>query len=88
MFLLSRFVRPLTYQDWATGNGLTGTATFTELSIKVEDVQLSAAGPLVVDLASSEVTFAAFSEEVPSSRTSASTPISESSLLVVNMSLT
>jgi hypothetical protein len=27
VFLLSRFVRPLTYQDWATGNGLTGTAT-------------------------------------------------------------
>jgi len=27
VFLLSRFVRPLRYQDWTTGNGLTGTAT-------------------------------------------------------------
>ena len=27
VFLLSRFVRPLTYLDWTMGNGLTGTAT-------------------------------------------------------------
>ena len=37
--------------------GLTGTATFTELSVKVEEVALSAAGPLVVDFAPNEVTF-------------------------------
>jgi hypothetical protein len=27
VFLLSRFIRPLTYQDWTTGYGLTGAAT-------------------------------------------------------------
>ena len=37
--------------------GLTGTATFTELSVKVQDVALSAAGPLVIDLAPDEVNF-------------------------------
>jgi translocation and assembly module TamB len=37
--------------------GLTGTATFTDLSIRVEDVALSAAGPLVIDFAPNEVNF-------------------------------
>ncbi|HXM46814.1 MAG TPA: translocation/assembly module TamB domain-containing protein [Pyrinomonadaceae bacterium] len=37
--------------------GLTGTATFTELSVRVEDVALSAAGPLVIDFAPNEVNF-------------------------------
>ena len=26
VYLLSRFIRPLTYQDWATGHGLSGAA--------------------------------------------------------------
>ena len=37
--------------------GLTGTATFTELSVRVEEVVLSAGGPLVIDLAPNEVNF-------------------------------
>jgi translocation and assembly module TamB len=37
--------------------GLTGNATFTELSVKVEDVPLIAAGPLVIDFAANEVNF-------------------------------
>jgi translocation and assembly module TamB len=37
--------------------GLTGTATFTELSVKVEEVALSAAGPLVIDFAPNEINF-------------------------------
>jgi translocation and assembly module TamB len=44
--------------------GLTGTATFTELSVKVEDVSrsgegvtLSASGPLVIDFTPNEVNF-------------------------------
>ncbi len=37
--------------------GLIGTATFTDLSIRVEDVALSAAGPLVIDFAPNEVNF-------------------------------
>jgi translocation and assembly module TamB len=37
--------------------GLTGTANFSELSVKVEDITLSAAGPLVVDFAPNEVNF-------------------------------
>jgi translocation and assembly module TamB len=37
--------------------GLTGNATFTELSVKVEEVTLSAAGPLVIDIAPNEVNF-------------------------------
>jgi translocation and assembly module TamB len=36
---------------------LAGTATFTELSIRVQDVVLSAAGPLVIDFAPNEVNF-------------------------------
>src|SRR5215212_1769459 len=37
--------------------GLSGTATFSELSFRVEDVQLSATTPLVVKFTPSEVTF-------------------------------
>ena len=37
--------------------GLTGTASFTELSVRVEDVALAAAGPLVIDFAPNEVNF-------------------------------
>src|SRR5258707_728415 len=37
--------------------GLTGTATFTDLSIRVEEVALSAAGPLVIDFAPNEINF-------------------------------
>jgi translocation and assembly module TamB len=37
--------------------GLTGNATFTELSVKVEEVTLSAAGPVVIDIAPNEVNF-------------------------------
>ncbi len=37
--------------------GLTGTATFTDLSVRVEEVALSAAGPLVIDFAPNEVNF-------------------------------
>ena len=37
--------------------GLTGTATFTDLSIRVEEVVLSAAGPLVIDFAPNEINF-------------------------------
>ncbi|MEK6335499.1 MAG: translocation/assembly module TamB domain-containing protein [Acidobacteriota bacterium] len=37
--------------------GMTGTANFSELSIRVEDVTLSAAGPLVVDFAPNEINF-------------------------------
>ena len=37
--------------------GLSGTATFTELSVKAEDVVLSAAGPVVIDFAPNEVNF-------------------------------
>jgi translocation and assembly module TamB len=37
--------------------GLTGTATFTELSVRVEDVALSAAGPLIIDFSPNEVNF-------------------------------
>jgi translocation and assembly module TamB len=37
--------------------GLTGTATFTDLSVRVEEVVLSAAGPLVIDFAPNEVNF-------------------------------
>ena len=36
---------------------LDGNATFTELSVRVEDVALSAAGPLVIDFAPNEVNF-------------------------------
>lgn len=37
--------------------GLTGTATFTELSVKVQEVALSAAGPLIIDFSPNEVNF-------------------------------
>jgi translocation and assembly module TamB len=37
--------------------GLTGTANFSELSVNVQDITLSAAGPLVVDFAPNEVNF-------------------------------
>jgi len=37
--------------------GLTGSATFTELSVSVEEVALSAAGPLVIDFAPNEINF-------------------------------
>ncbi len=37
--------------------GLTGTANFSELSVRVQDIMLSAAGPLVVDFAPNEVNF-------------------------------
>jgi translocation and assembly module TamB len=37
--------------------GLTGTATFTELSVRVADVALAAAGPVVIDFAPNEVNF-------------------------------
>jgi translocation and assembly module TamB len=37
--------------------GLIGTATFTDLSVRVEEVALSAAGPLVIDFAPNEVNF-------------------------------
>lgn len=40
-----------------TWQGLAGTATFTELSVKVEEVTLSAAGPLVIDITPNEVNF-------------------------------
>jgi translocation and assembly module TamB len=40
-----------------TWQGLVGTATFTELSVRVEEVVLSAAGPLVIDFAPNEVNF-------------------------------
>lgn len=35
--------------------GLTGTASFSELTVRVEDITLSAAGPLVVDFAPNEI---------------------------------
>jgi translocation and assembly module TamB len=38
-------------------DGLTGTANLSELSIKVEDVQLAASGPLTVDFTPNEYTF-------------------------------
>lgn len=37
--------------------GLTGTASFSELSFRVQDVMLSAAAPLVIDFAPNEVNF-------------------------------
>ncbi|MDX6443369.1 MAG: translocation and assembly module TamB [Blastocatellia bacterium] len=37
--------------------GLTGTATFTELSVRVQEVALSVAGPLIIDLSPNEVNF-------------------------------
>jgi translocation and assembly module TamB len=37
--------------------GLTGSATFTELTINVADVQLAPTGPLVIDFAPGEVNF-------------------------------
>ena len=37
--------------------GLTGSATFTELTVSVADVQLAPTGPLVIDFAGNEVTF-------------------------------
>ena len=37
--------------------GLTGTANFSELSVNVQDITLSAAGPLVVDFAPDEINF-------------------------------
>ena len=37
--------------------GLTGTASFTELSFRVEDIQLNAAMPLVVRFSPSEISF-------------------------------
>ena len=37
--------------------GLTGTATFTELSVKAQDVALSVAGPLVIDFRPNEISF-------------------------------
>ena len=37
--------------------GLTGTATFTELSVRVEEVALNAAGPLVIDFTPNAVNF-------------------------------
>ncbi|MGQ0760460.1 MAG: translocation/assembly module TamB domain-containing protein [Acidobacteriota bacterium] len=40
--------------DW---RGLTGSATFTELTVSVADVQLAPTGPLVIDFAPNEVTF-------------------------------
>src|SRR5258708_15054623 len=44
-------------QEVLSFKGLTGTAAFTDLSIRVEDVALSAAGPLVIDFAPNEVNF-------------------------------
>src|SRR5258708_38858659 len=44
-------------QEVLSFKGLTGTATFTELSVRVEEVALSAAGPLVIDFAANEVNF-------------------------------
>jgi translocation and assembly module TamB len=40
-----------------TSRGLVGTASFTELSIRVQDVVLSAAAPLVIDFAPNEINF-------------------------------
>jgi translocation and assembly module TamB len=40
--------------DW---RGLTGSATFTELTVSVADVQLAPTGPLVIDFGPNEVTF-------------------------------
>jgi translocation and assembly module TamB len=40
-----------------TTHGLTGTASFTELSVRVSDLPLSAAGPLVVDIGPGEIVF-------------------------------
>jgi translocation and assembly module TamB len=37
--------------------GLTGTATFTELSVTVADISLSPVGPLVIDFARNQVNF-------------------------------
>ena len=37
--------------------GLTGSATFTELTVSVADVQLAPTGPLVIDFAGNELTF-------------------------------
>jgi translocation and assembly module TamB len=37
--------------------GLRGTATFTELGVQIEDVQLNAESPLVIQFASNEVVF-------------------------------
>jgi translocation and assembly module TamB len=37
--------------------GLTGSATFTELTVSVADVQLAPTGPLVIDFAPNEMTF-------------------------------
>src|SRR6185295_8587861 len=37
--------------------GLTGTATFSELNFRVEDVQLTAASPLIVKFSPGEMAF-------------------------------
>lgn len=37
--------------------GMTGTASFSELTFRVEDITLSAAGPLVVDFAPNQINF-------------------------------
>jgi translocation and assembly module TamB len=44
-------------EDNFTTHALSGTATFTELSVRVEDVQLSATGPVVVEFSPKEITF-------------------------------
>jgi len=44
-------------EDELSFRGLTGSATFTELSVRVEDVALSAAGPLVIDFSPNDVNF-------------------------------
>ena len=44
-------------QEVLSFRGLTGTATFTDLSVRVEEVALSAAGPLVIDFAPNEINF-------------------------------
>jgi translocation and assembly module TamB len=44
-------------EDNFTTQALSGTATFTELSVRVEDVQLSATGPLVIEFSPKEITF-------------------------------
>ena len=44
-------------EEVLTWRGLTGSATFTELTISVAEVQLKPEGPLVIDFAPNEVSF-------------------------------
>lgn len=44
-------------EDTFTTQALSGNATFSELSVRVEDVQLATSGPVVIEFTPTEVTF-------------------------------